>query len=71
MGRMPVKIEVLRGKCIGSGNCVNLAGTIFSQDENDGKVILIAASEMPEAAAVREAALMCPVGAILIDGEKP
>jgi len=65
-----MKIEILRDKCISSGNCVELAGGVFGQSEEDGKVILIASDESEDPNA-REAATLCPVGAILIDGEVP
>lgn len=66
-----VKIEILRDKCVGSGNCVDLAGRVFAQSEEDGKVVLVAGDDMAEDRAVIEAAMLCPVGAILIDGELP
>lgn len=65
-----MKVEILRDKCVGSGNCVELAPKVFDQSDDDGKVILVADDETNDEAA-REAASLCPVGAILIDGELP
>ena len=66
-----MKIEILREKCVGAGNCVELAAKIFGQDEADGKVVLKSAAEIDENPDVRQAAMLCPVGAILIDGKAP
>lgn len=60
----------MRDKCVGSGNCVELASRKFSQDEDDGKVILVGDDDIDEDEAVMEAARCCPVGAILIDGKQ-
>jgi len=65
-----MKIEILRDRCISSGNCVELAGKVFAQSEDDSKVILVGGDESDDPQ-VREAAILCPVGAILIDGELP
>jgi ferredoxin len=64
-----VKVEILRDKCVGSGNCVELAKWVFAQDDEDGKVLLVAGSDIPDSDAVMEAALICPVGAIMINGK--
>lgn len=64
-----MKVEILRDKCVGSGNCVELASHMFSQDEDDGKVVLTSDEASPDDAAIMEAASCCPVGAILIDGK--
>ena len=66
-----MKVEILRDKCVGSGNCVELAGKMFAQSDDDGKVVLIGQEEMPEDPDVIQAAMLCPVGAILIDGQLP
>ena len=65
-----MKIEILRDKCIGSGNCVLQAENIFSQSDEDGKVLLLHGELSDDLNAV-EAAMLCPVGAILIDGQVP
>ena len=65
-----MKIEIVRDKCVASGNCVELAGKIFAQSEEDGKVILIFGDETEDPDVI-QAAMLCPVGAILINGELP
>ena len=60
-----LKVSIDRGKCVGSGNCVYVAPDIFSQDDDDGMVILL--TERPDASlseAVAEAARQCPSMAI-------
>jgi ferredoxin len=60
-----LKVSIDRGKCVGSGNCVYVAPDIFSQDDDDGMVILL--TEQPCASlseAVAEAARQCPSMAI-------
>ncbi|MEV4174298.1 ferredoxin [Nonomuraea sp. NPDC049709] len=60
-----MKITVDEEKCCGAGQCVLLAPDVFDQREEDGIVLLLE----PEPAAdrhavVREAAAVCPAGAI-------
>lgn len=60
-----LKVSIDRGKCVGSGNCVYVAPDIFSQDDDDGMVILL--TEQPGASlseVVAEAARQCPSMAI-------
>jgi ferredoxin len=53
------------GRCIGAGMCVVSAPRVFDQDDNDGTVILMNAHpEGEDAAATREAVLVCPAGAL-------
>jgi ferredoxin len=56
-----MKVEILREKCVGSGNCVELVPKIFGQSEEDGKVVLTDGDETYDEAAL-QAALLCPVG---------
>ncbi|GAA3097189.1 ferredoxin [Nonomuraea sp. NPDC049421] len=60
-----MKVTVDQDKCCGAGQCVLLAPDVFDQGEDDGIVLLLDA-EPPEGlhAAVREAAAVCPAGAI-------
>lgn len=63
-----LKVSIDRGKCIGSGNCVYVAPEVFSQDDDDGIVILL--NEHPgEAltAEVMEAERQCPAMAIRVE----
>jgi ferredoxin len=56
-----------RGTCIGSGNCVQLAPTVFDQDE-DGRVALVPGGDPDAAAADIELAVAgCPVGALWLE----
>ena len=66
MGKLKVVIDPDR--CIGSGHCVNLAPEIFSQDEEEGTVVLLL-EQPPErlSEAATEAAEECPAMAIRIE----
>jgi ferredoxin len=62
-----MRVTVDREVCIGSGNCVRLAGDVFDQDEVEGVVVLLIEEPSVEReASVREAAATCPTGAITI-----
>lgn len=63
-----LKVSIDRERCVGSGNCVYVAPEVFSQDDDDGIVVLL--TELPEASlgeAVAEAARQCPSMAIRIE----
>jgi ferredoxin len=63
-----MKITVNRDICIGAGQCVLSAGTVFDQDEDSGLVVLL--DEAPPddlLEQVREAAQVCPALAIVVD----
>jgi ferredoxin len=62
-----MKIEVDAGKCCGSGMCALTDPAVFDQSEDDGTVVLLDA-DPPAAhhAAAREAAALCPAGAITV-----
>lgn len=63
-----MRVEVDRETCVGSGNCVHFAPTVFDQDDRDGLVVVLVESPEPALrAATRTAALNCPVGAISVD----
>ncbi|GAB3980305.1 ferredoxin [Actinoallomurus acanthiterrae] len=60
-----MRVAVDQDKCCGAGNCVLLAPEVFDQREEDGIVALL--DERPPErlhGAVREAADVCPAGAI-------
>ena len=62
-----MRIEVLAERCIGSGNCVELAPRYFDQSDVDGIVEVLAENVEPgDEAAVTKAADICPVAAILL-----
>jgi ferredoxin len=63
-----LKVAIDRKRCVGSGNCVYIAPEIFSQNDDDGIVILLI--EQPDTSlseAVAEAVRQCPSMAIQIE----
>ncbi|NLU68846.1 ferredoxin [Streptomyces sp. HNM0574] len=63
-----MKVTVDQDLCCGAGNCVMTAPEVFDQREEDGVVVLLAPEPAPEPRTrVREAAQMCPAGAIALD----
>ncbi|HEX6342054.1 ferredoxin [Umezawaea sp.] len=64
-----MKIEADAAKCCGSGMCVLTDPDVFDQSEDDGTVIVldVEPAESHHAAA-REAAALCPAGAITVHG---
>jgi ferredoxin len=62
-----MRIEADATKCCGSGMCVLTDPEVFDQSEDDGTVVLLDAE--PSAAhhaTAREAAALCPAGAITV-----
>jgi ferredoxin len=65
-----MKIKVDATKCIGAGLCVVAAPQVFSQNEDDGLVIVLQENPPPELhASVREAARLCPALVITCEDE--
>ena len=64
-----MKVIVSPDKCSSSGNCVDFAGSVFSQDERTGVVILLD-DNPPESLRdlLKQAEMVCPSGAIRIEG---
>lgn len=62
-----IRIEVDRGLCIGSGDCVDSAPAVFELDAEDKAVVIDPDGEPTEV--VIEAATNCPVTAIFVYGE--
>jgi ferredoxin len=62
-----IRIEVDRGLCIGSGDCVDTAPNVFELDSED-KARVIDPDGDP-ADIVLDAAMNCPVTAIFVEGE--
>jgi ferredoxin len=62
-----MRIEVDPSKCLTAGLCVLTEPRVFDQDIDQGTVVLLE-EEPPEdlQAAVREAAKICPSGAIKV-----
>ncbi|WP_152363127.1 ferredoxin [Microlunatus speluncae] len=50
--------------CVGSGMCALTAPEYFDQDEEDGRVVLLADEAEDCDTEVREAVLLCPSGAL-------
>lgn len=62
-----MRISVDRTKCIGAGQCVMAAPEVFDQHDDDGTVRIL--DEQPPAAhqaGAREAAILCPTGALTV-----
>jgi ferredoxin len=62
-----MKVSVDTDKCCGAGTCVLLAADVFDQREEDG-IVLLLDENPPETLhnTVREAADVCPAGAITV-----
>ena len=65
-----MRVAADRDVCIGSGNCVLTAPTVFDQDEDEGLVVVLDSDVEPrDVDDVREAVAHCPSGALrLVDG---
>jgi ferredoxin len=67
-----MKVVVDSARCVGAGQCVWVAPTVFDQRAADGVVVLLqahpGASDRPH---VREAAERCPARAIRIEDDDP
>ena len=51
--------------CVAAGVCVNIAPTVFDQDDEVGKVILLNATpDAEDYEAVRDAVISCPSAAL-------
>lgn len=62
-----MELRVDRERCIGAGMCVLTAAGVFDQDEADGRVVALITAPTPDQESdVREAAHMCPAGAITL-----
>jgi ferredoxin len=60
-------IEVLPGKCIGAGSCVEYADDYFDQRDDDATVFLLrAVVDDADDARVERAVNVCPVAALRI-----
>ena len=62
-----MKIEINRERCVASGSCAMALPAVFDQDEEDGRVILLTAEpDLGLRAAVTDAVLACPGGALSV-----
>lgn len=63
-----MKITIFPEKCVGVGQCVIAAPKIFSQNDDDGQVILLTEDFGPsDYQDIRAAARLCPASAILVE----
>ncbi|WP_437773465.1 ferredoxin [Arthrobacter sp. KNU40] len=64
-----MKVLLDQDKCVASGQCVTAADTVFDQRDEDGIAVLLMDDIGPEREAeVRQAAAVCPVLAIKLQG---
>ena len=60
-------IEVLHERCIGAGNCTDVARKYFDQSDEDGTVILLRPDvDADDEALVAQAVDVCPTGALAL-----
>lgn len=65
-----MKITIYPDKCVGVGQCVVAAPSLFAQNDDDGQVIQL--KQKPDAAeyqAARAAVRLCPASALAIEEE--
>jgi ferredoxin len=63
-----IEIEVLTERCISSGNCVDLAPDVFDMDDDGLVHALQHQVDESRRREVDQAAAVCPVQAILLNG---
>ena len=63
-----MRVSVDRSLCIGVGNCVAYAPTVFKLDE-DNKAVVLAPSSVDDATLL-EAAESCPENAIIVEDDQ-
>ncbi|MGY0055365.1 ferredoxin [Streptomyces sp. LZ34] len=61
-----MRINADTERCVGAGQCVLAAPALFDQDD-DGTVMVLAEPAPPTKDAAREAAHLCPSGAITLE----
>lgn len=61
-----MRIEVDPDRCAGSGMCALTDPAVFDQSEEDGTVVLLDAEPVGHEREAREAAHLCPAGAIKV-----
>jgi ferredoxin len=65
-----MRVHVDQEKCCGAGQCVLTAPEVFDQREEDGIVTLLDPTPaQSHQKAVREAASVCPSGAITVEDQ--
>lgn len=58
-----------RTRCVGAGQCVMTDPTVFAQSDEDGTVIVLDAHPGGASERAREAARVCPSGALIVTDE--
>ncbi|MFF8644110.1 MULTISPECIES: ferredoxin [unclassified Streptomyces] len=63
-----MELRVDRERCLSAGMCALTAPEVFDQDAEDGRVLLLDAAPGPRERreAAREAAELCPSGAVTV-----
>ncbi len=61
-----MKIAADRNTCIGAGLCVATSDTVFDQDDDGIVLVLVEEPDGAGAEAAREAASLCPSGALTV-----
>jgi ferredoxin len=61
-----MKIVADRDVCIGAGLCVGTSETVFDQDDDGIVLVLVEQPEGADADGAREAASLCPSGALRV-----
>ena len=61
-----VKITVKKDACVGAGQCVLVAGSLFDQDDEGVVDLLKDEPSAAEEAAAKKAASLCPARAISV-----
>lgn len=61
-----MKIAADRDVCIGAGLCVATSEAVFDQDDDGIVLVLVEEPEGADADAAREAASLCPSGALRV-----
>lgn len=64
-----MRIDADRDVCVGAGLCVLSAPRLFSQDDDDGLVVVLAQPGQAEEVTARQVVTLCPSGALRIAAE--
>lgn len=64
---MTLKVRVDRHKCIGAGNCISIAPTVFDWLKGDSGKAEVLDPDSVDDELLREAAFACPTWAVVID----
>ncbi|WP_156755184.1 ferredoxin [Actinokineospora pegani] len=62
-----MKVLADKDMCVGAGQCAMLAERVFTQDEDDGTVVVLQPVPPPaDEEDARQAVLVCPSGALTL-----